>query len=108
MIPTEGFVQPSVVPMQPHALTKDLERMKKVLKILFTHNKAGPFKKPVNAISEGIYPDYFKVCYLTLNSYFIFISKCPVSQGCRLPHGPDHRTAPTSQRLVPVFRPLRG
>lgn len=54
-------MQPSVVPMQPHALTKDLERMKKVLKILITHNKAGPFKKPVNAISEGIYPDYFKV-----------------------------------------------
>jgi len=63
MIPAEGFHQPEVNPPDGgYELTEDLAFMKKkVLPALFSHPYIAPFKSPVNAKAEGIYPDYFKV-----------------------------------------------
>jgi len=64
MIPTEGFCQPEVIPPDGgYELTEDLAFIKKkVLPALFSHPYIPPFRSPVNAKAEGIYPDYFKVC----------------------------------------------
>ena len=64
MIPEAGFYQPEVRPQNgAHPLTEDLLVMlKKVVPFLLNHPYSGPFKHPVNAKAEGIYPDYFKVC----------------------------------------------
>jgi len=63
MIPTEGFCQPEVIPPDGgYELTEDLAFVKKkVLPALFSHPYIPPFRSPVNAKAEGIYPDYFKV-----------------------------------------------
>jgi len=63
MIPTEGFCQPEVTPPDGgYELTEDLAFIKKkVLPALFSHPYILPFRSPVNAKAEGIYPDYFKV-----------------------------------------------
>jgi len=63
MIPTEGFCQPEVIPPDGgYELTEDLAFIKKkVLPALFSHPYIPPFRSPVNAKAEGIYPDYFKV-----------------------------------------------
>lgn len=63
MIPTEGFCQPEVIPPDGgYELTEDLAFIKKkVLPALFSHPYILPFRSPVNAKAEGIYPDYFKV-----------------------------------------------
>ena len=63
MIPEEGYYQPEVIPWNGgHQLTEELAFMKKkVLPLLLTNALSGPFKLPVNAKAEGIYPDYFKV-----------------------------------------------
>jgi len=63
MIPTEGFCQPEVNPPDGgYELTEDLAFIKKkVLPALFSHPYILPFRSPVNAKAEGIYPDYFKV-----------------------------------------------
>ena len=64
MIPEAGFFQPEVRPQAgAHPLTEDLQVMKKkVVPFLINHPYSGPFRNPVNAKAEGIYPDYFKVC----------------------------------------------
>ena len=64
MIPEAGFYQPEVRPEAgANPLTEDLLVMKrKVVPFLINHPYSGPFRKPVNAKAEGIYPDYFKVC----------------------------------------------
>jgi len=63
MIPTEGFCQPEVIPPDGgYELTEDLAFIKKkVLPALFSNPFIAPFRSPVNAKAEGIYPDYFKV-----------------------------------------------
>jgi len=63
MIPPEGFCQPEVNPPDGgYELTEDLAFIKKkVLPALFSHPYIQPFRSPVNAKAEGIYPDYFKV-----------------------------------------------
>ena len=63
MIPEEGFYQPEVFPWNGgYPLTEELAFMKrKVVPFLLNHPYSGPFKLPVNAKAEGIYPDYFKV-----------------------------------------------
>jgi len=63
MIPLEGFYQPELIPPDGgYELTEDLAFMKKkVLPALFSHPYIAPFRSPVNAKAEGIYPDYFKV-----------------------------------------------
>jgi len=63
MIPLEGFYQPDVTPPDGgYELTEDLAFIKKkVLPALFSHPYIAPFRSPVNAKAEGIYPDYFKV-----------------------------------------------
>jgi len=46
----------------PNPLTEDLLVMKKkVVPFLINHPYSGPFRYPVNAKAEGIYPDYFKI-----------------------------------------------
>ena len=64
MIPEEGYYQPEVFPWNGgNELTEDLAFMKrKVVPFLLNHPYSGPFRYPVNAKAEGIYPDYFKVC----------------------------------------------
>jgi len=63
MIPVEGYYQPEVLPPDGgYELTDDLAFIKKkVIPALFSHPYIAPFRSPVNAKSEGIYPDYFKV-----------------------------------------------
>lgn len=63
MIPPEGFCQPELNPPDGgYELTEDLAFIKKkVLPALFSHPYILPFRSPVNAKAEGIYPDYFKV-----------------------------------------------
>ena len=63
MIPEEGFYQPEVFPWNGgYPLTEELAFMKrKVVPFLLNHPYSGPFRYPVNAKAEGIYPDYFKV-----------------------------------------------
>eukprot|EP00092_Neocalanus_flemingeri_P027712 GFUD01030081.1.p1 GENE.GFUD01030081.1~~GFUD01030081.1.p1 ORF type:complete len:384 (+),score=64.80 GFUD01030081.1:172-1323(+) len=63
MIHPEGFHQPDVNPPDGgYELTEDLAFIKrKVLPALFSHPYIAPFRSPVNAKAEGIYPDYFKV-----------------------------------------------
>ena len=63
-IPEEGFYQPEVFPWNGgNEMTEDLAFMKrKVIPFLLNHPYSGPFRYPVNAKAEGIYPDYFKVC----------------------------------------------
>ena len=63
MIPEEGYYQPEVFPWNGgFELTEDLAFMKrKVVPFLLNHPYSGPFRYPVNAKAEGIYPDYFKV-----------------------------------------------
>ena len=63
MIPEEGYYQPEVFPWDGgHELTEELSFMKrKVIPFLLNHPYSGPFRLPVNAKAEGIYPDYFKV-----------------------------------------------
>jgi len=63
MIPEEGYYQPEVFPWDGgHELTEELSFMKrKVIPFLLNHPYSGPFRLPVNAKVEGIYPDYFKV-----------------------------------------------
>ena len=63
MLPEEGYFQPEVVPWNgPHPLTEELLFMKKkVVPFLLNHPYSAPFRYPVNAKAEGIYPDYFKV-----------------------------------------------
>ena len=73
MIPEAGFFQPEVRPEAgPNPLTEDLLVMKKkVVPFLINHPYSGPFRYPVNAKAEGIYPDYFKVCIASpLSSVF--------------------------------------
>jgi len=63
-IPEAGYYQPEVVPWNGgHELTEELAFMKrKVIPFLLNHPYSGPFRYPVNAKAEGIFPDYFKVC----------------------------------------------
>lgn len=63
MIPEEGYYQPEVFPWNGgNELTEELAFMKrKVIPFLLNHPYSGPFRLPVNAKAEGIYPDYFKV-----------------------------------------------
>jgi len=63
MIPVEGYYQPEVLPPDGgYELTDDLAFIKKkVIPALFSHPYIAPFRSPVNAKAEGIYPDYFKV-----------------------------------------------
>jgi len=63
MIPEEGYYQPEVFPWDGgYELTEELSFMKrKVIPFLLNHPYSGPFRLPVNAKAEGIYPDYFKV-----------------------------------------------
>jgi len=63
MIPEEGYYQPEVFPWNGgNELTEDLAFMKrKVVPFLLNHPYSGPFRYPVNAKAEGIYPDYFKI-----------------------------------------------
>ena len=63
MIPEEGYYQPEVFPWNGGTeLTEELSFMKrKVIPFLLNHPYSGPFRLPVNAKAEGIYPDYFKV-----------------------------------------------
>ena len=65
-IPEEGYYQPEVFPWNGgHDLTEELAFMKrKVIPFLLNHPYSGPFRYPVNAKAEGIFPDYFKVCNL--------------------------------------------
>ena len=66
MIPEAGYYQPEIIPWDGgHPLTEELLFMKKkVVPFLLNHPYSGPFRYPVNAKAEGIYPDYFKVCIL--------------------------------------------
>ena len=69
MIPEAGFYQPEVRPVggAGYPLTQDLLFMKKkVVPFLLNHPYSAPFKYPVNAKTEGIFPDYFKVCILSI------------------------------------------
>ena len=63
MIPEEGYYQPDVFPWDGgHEPSEELVFMKKkVVPFLLNHPYSGPFRYPVNAKAEGIYPDYFKV-----------------------------------------------
>mgnify|MGYP001168427267 CR=1 FL=1 len=63
MVPEEGYYQPEVFPWDGgYELTEELSFMKrKVIPFLLNHPYSGPFRLPVNAKAEGIYPDYFKV-----------------------------------------------
>jgi len=62
-IPEEGYYQPEVFPWNGgHELTEELAFMKrKVVPFLLNHPYSGPFRYPVNAKAEGIFPDYFKI-----------------------------------------------
>ena len=62
-IPEEGYYQPDVFPWDGgHQPSEELVFMKKkVVPFLLNHPYSGPFRYPVNAKAEGIYPDYFKV-----------------------------------------------
>ena len=63
MIPEEGYYQPEVFHWNGgNELTPELAFMKrKVIPFLLNHPYPGPFRLPVNAKAEGIYPDYFEV-----------------------------------------------
>jgi len=88
IIPEEGFYQPEVNPPDGgYELTEDLAFIKKkLMPALFNHPYIQPFRSPVNAKAEGIYPDYFKVvtqpmdlrtvkCRLD-NGYYWDIAQC--------------------------------
>lgn len=62
-IPSSGIVQPPTTPKgSGYKITPELKFMRrKVLPALLSHPFSGPFRCPVNAKKEGIYPDYFKV-----------------------------------------------
>ena len=77
MIPEAGYFQPEVIPWTgPHPLTEELLFMKKkVVPFLLNHPYSAPFRYPVNAKAEGIYPDYFKVCIIRVQS-FVFTISC--------------------------------
>lgn len=107
MIPTEpGYVQPPVIPKYSYPLTEQMTYVKKKLLLpLFSHPKSGPFQKPVNAIAEGIYPDYFRVVenpmdLITVrsrleNGWYFAIDPCvadinQVFNNARIYNPPDH------------------
>ena len=73
MIPEEGFYQADVIPWNGgHTPTEELVFFKKkVIPFLLNHPYSGPFRYPVNAKAEGIYPDYFKVS--TMGSVELFV-----------------------------------
>ena len=77
MIPEAGFYQPEVrLETGGHLpLSEELLVMKKkVVPFLINHPYSGPFRYPVNAKAEGIYPDYFKVGRATGQSFVLPIS----------------------------------
>lgn len=88
MVPNEpGYVQPPVIPKYSTPLTEQLTYVKKKLVLpLFSHPKSGPFQKPVNAIAEGIYPDYFRVVETPMdlstvwsrleNGWYVSVDQC--------------------------------
>jgi len=88
MIPNDpGYVQPPVIPKYSSPITEQLAYVKKKLVLpLFSHPKSGPFQKPVNAIAEGIYPDYFRVVETPMdlstvwsrleNGWYVSVDQC--------------------------------
>lgn len=69
-IPVAGFHQPETRPRAGggYKLSPGLKFVKKkVLPALLSHPFAGPFRSPVNAKAEGIYPDYFKVVTIPMD-----------------------------------------
>eukprot|EP00088_Acartia_fossae_P006288 TRINITY_DN12900_c0_g1_i1.p1 TRINITY_DN12900_c0_g1~~TRINITY_DN12900_c0_g1_i1.p1 ORF type:complete len:415 (-),score=99.92 TRINITY_DN12900_c0_g1_i1:73-1317(-) len=72
MIPEEGFFQPRVKPKHRCPMTKELQYVRKhVIPKLLKNPMALPFKYPVDAITEGIYPDYFMVISHPMDLYTI-------------------------------------
>jgi len=71
-IPEEGYFQPRVKPKNRCPMTKELAYVRKqVIPKLLKHPFALPFKYPVDAITEGIYPDYFMVISHPMDLYTI-------------------------------------
>jgi len=71
-MPEEGYFQPRVKPKHRCPMTKDLAYVRKqVIPKLLKHPFALPFKYPVDAITEGIYPDYFMVISHPMDLYTI-------------------------------------
>ena len=81
MIPEEGYYQPEVFPWNGGTeLTEELSFMKrKVIPFLLNHPYSGPFRLPVNAKAEGIYPDYFKVGHRDTVTHIQIANSCHVT-----------------------------
>jgi len=71
-VPEEGFYQPRVKPKHRCPMTKDLLWVRKdLLAKILKHPCSLPFKHPVDAITEGIYPDYFMVVQHPMDLYTV-------------------------------------